>query len=148
MLAQIAAAFADVPRPADGDLLHPDAHDDSDIQALIGVPRWQDLPDAAVEGEYSALAFLGPAGFRHFLPAYLSWVLRHPDGGAAVVSATIFALAPVADDPLRSFMLSKFSLLDEAQSAAVVAFLRAMAPYEDVSAALAYWRARSDCRRS
>ena len=143
VLAQIAAAFADVPRPADDELLHPDVHDDSDIQALLGVPRWQDLPEASVEGEYSALSFLGPAAYRHFLPAYLSWVLRHPESGAAVVSSTIFGLAPVGEEPLRSFMISKFSMLDRAQREAVLAFLKAMAPHEDVAAALFYWRGRT-----
>jgi hypothetical protein len=42
-------------------------------------------------------------------------------------------------DPLRAFMLSKYSLIDEAQRAAVVSFLRAMVPFEDVAAALDYW---------
>jgi hypothetical protein len=36
-------------------------------------------------------------------------------------------------------MLSKFSLLGDAQRAAVVSFLRAMVPFEDVTAALDYW---------
>jgi hypothetical protein len=139
VLEEVVRAFLEVPRPADDELLHPDAHDDSDIRALLGIPHWRELPDASVEGEYSALAFLSPAGFRHFLPAYLSWVLRHPDSGAAVVGSTIFALTPAADEPLRTFMLSKFSLLDGAQRAAVASFLRAMVPYEDVGGALYYW---------
>jgi hypothetical protein len=142
VLAAIQKAFADAPRPADDELLHPDSYDDSDIQALIGVPHWRDLSDDAVEGEYSALAFLGPAGFRHFLPAYMSWALRHPNSGAAVVGATIFALAPAVEEPMRSFMLSKFSLLDDRQHAVVASFLRVMANFEDVRAALDYWYPR------
>jgi hypothetical protein len=139
VLAEIDQAFRDAPRPGDDELLHPDARDESEIQALIGVPHWQELPDDTIENEYSALAFLGPTGFRHFLPAYLSWVLRHPDSDAAVISSTLYALTPAYDDPMRAFMLSKFSLLDEAQRAAVVSFLRAMIPYEDVAPALDYW---------
>ena len=92
-----------------------------------------------MEGEWAALFFLSPAGFRHFLPAYMSWVLRHPDGGAAAVGSTLFALTPATDD-LRTFSLSKFALLDEAQRAAVLSFLEAMAPFEDVTGALAHWR--------
>jgi len=68
VLRQIERAFADPPRPADDELLHPDARDDNDIKSLYGVTRWRDLSDEAVEYEYAALFFLGPAGFRHFLP--------------------------------------------------------------------------------
>lgn len=139
VLEEIAQAFKDAPRPGDEALLHQDARDDNDIQALLGVPHWRELPDDSIEYEYSALAFLSPAGFRHFLPAYLSWVLRHPDSSATVVGSTIFTLTPASDDPMRAFMLSKFSLLGDAQRAAVVSFLRAMVPFEDVTAALDYW---------
>jgi hypothetical protein len=142
VLSQIDKAFADAPRPADDALLHPDARDDSDIQALIGVEHWRSLPEDSVEYEYSALAFLGPAGFRHFLPAYMSWVLRHPDSGAAVVGSTIMALTPTADESLRAFMLSKYTLLDSAQRAAIVSFLRVMANFDDVSLALDHWLPR------
>jgi hypothetical protein len=139
VLEQIAQAFMHAPRPPDDELLHPESRDDSDIQALIGVPHWRELPDESIEYEYSALAFLGPAGFRYFLPAYLSWVLRHPDSGTAVVGSTIYALTPIEGGPLREFMLSKYSLLDDAQRSAIVAFLRAMIPFEDVGPALDYW---------
>jgi hypothetical protein len=143
VLAEIKKAFADAPRPTDDELLHPDAHDDSDIQALMGVPHWRDLPDQSVEHEYAALAFLSPTGFRHFLPAYMSWVLRHPEVGAAVGSSTILALTPASEGPMRGFMLSKYSLLDDGQRAAVVSFLRVMANFEDVAAALDYWDPRA-----
>jgi hypothetical protein len=123
-------------------LLHPHAHDDNDIQVLYGVPNWQELKDDSIESEYSALAYLSPAGFRHFLPAYLSWVLRHPNSSAAVVGSTIFALTPVHKEPLRTFMLSKFRLLDDLQRAAIVSFLRAMVPFQDMAAALNYWLPR------
>jgi hypothetical protein len=39
------------------------------------VAHWHDLSDEAVEYEYAALFFLAPAGFRHFLPAYMSFGL-------------------------------------------------------------------------
>jgi hypothetical protein len=61
-----------------------------------------------------------------------------------VVDSTIFALTPVNDEPLRSFMTSKFSLLDDAQRAAVVSFIRAMIPFQDVAAALDYWLPRQN----
>ena len=37
----------------------------------------------------TALAFLSPAGFRHFAAAYLSWVARNPDSGEAVVDSRV-----------------------------------------------------------
>jgi hypothetical protein len=139
VLEQIEQAFAHAPRPPEEDLLHPDARDDNDIKSLYGVTHWRDLSDDAVEYEYAALFFLGPAGFRHFLPAYMSFALRHQDGGAAVVGSTVYALAPAQGD-LRDFSLSKFDLFDQAQREAVLAFLEAMAGYEDVDEALEYWR--------
>jgi hypothetical protein len=140
-LSLIESAFASAPRPPDEALIHEECRsDDTDIEPLYGVPHWHDLLDDAVEGTYAALFFLSPAGFRHFLPAYMSWVLRNPDSGAAVVDATIFALTPAASDELRAFTLSKFTLLDAAQRSAIVAFLEVMASHTDASAALDYWR--------
>ena len=46
-----------------------------------------DPSDEAVEYEYAALFFLAPAGFRHFLPAYMSFALRYQDSGAAVIGS-------------------------------------------------------------
>ena len=141
-LSQIAQAFADAPRPPDDQLLHEDCRDDGDIRALYGVARWQDLPDASVEAEYAALFFLGPAGFRHFLPAYMSCVLRRRDSGAAVVQSTIFALTPALEGRQRAFAQSRYALLNRAQQIAVISFLEAMVGFEDVGPALDYWRAQ------
>jgi hypothetical protein len=147
VIGQIERAFADPPRPADEQLLHPDARDDNDIKSLYGVAHWRDLSDEAVEYEYAALFFLGPAGFRHFLPAYMSFALRHQDSGAAVVGSTVYALTPSQGD-LRAFSLSKFALFDDAQRSAVLAFLEAMAGHEDVDEALEYWRSEIRGSRS
>lgn len=88
-------------------------------------PRYQDLPDAVVESEYADLSFIGQAGFRYFLPAYMSGVLSHRDSGTDVVQAMIFALTTV-EGALRTFMLSKNALFKRAQRAAVASFLEAM----------------------
>jgi hypothetical protein len=137
VLSQIEAAFADVPRPGNHELLHPNCFDDNDIAELYSVADWHDLTDTVVENEYAALFFLSPEGFRYFIPAYLSYVLRHPDGGAAVVGSTMMTLSPVND---RHFTPSKFTLFDAEQSTAAVAFLEAMAEYEEVDDALIFWR--------
>src|SRR5829696_5908432 len=121
-LAAIDAAFAGAPRPADEELLHERCFDDNDIVALYGVAHWGELDDATVEREYAALSFLSPPGFRHFIPAYLRFALRHLDSGAAAVDSTAWSLAPPRyDDPgLQAFTASKLEALDERQRAAAV----------------------------
>jgi hypothetical protein len=146
VLEVIERAFAEAPRPKDDELLHPQSMDDHDIEQLYGIPHWRDVPDAVLEHEYAGLFFLGPAAFRHFLPAYMSYALRNPRSVQMVVGSTIFALRPAADD-LREFTLSKYSLFDREQRAAVLAFLEAMATFDDfgdptLREALAYWRSR------
>jgi hypothetical protein len=139
-LAAIEAAFADVARPADDELLHPRCLDDGDIQGLSGVARWQDLDDATIEREYAALSFLSAAGFRHFLPAYLRWVLTHEDHGEAVIGATLAALDPDRyGDDLAAFQRSKYVSLTEEQRAAIAAFVRAMAGHDEIGGAAAEW---------
>lgn len=140
MIAQVEAAFADVPRPPDDALLHPDCRDDMDLQRLYEIDHWRVMPDDVVVSEYAALAFLSPAGFRHFVPAYLVWVLRHPDAPDAVVDSTVWAFCPDLYGDLAPFVRSKWSELDARQRDAVAAFLRAMSGHhEDASRALAGW---------
>jgi Family of unknown function (DUF6714) len=138
VLSQVERAFADPPRPADDQLLHPDARDDNDIKSLYGVAHWHDLSDEAVEFEYAALFFLAQQGSGISFPRN---VLRpsHQDSGAAVVGSTVYALTPAQGD-LRDFSMSRFALFDQAQRKAVLAFLEAMAGHEDVNEALEYWR--------
>ena len=147
-LETIEAAFADAPRPPDGELLHERCSDDNDIVALYGVAHWRELDDATVEREYAALSFLSPAGFRHFIPAYLRFALRHLDTGAAAVDSTIWSLSPYRyDDPgLQAFTESKLEPLDDRQRAAAVAFLDAVREFGDehvaaeAGLALRWWR--------
>jgi hypothetical protein len=147
-LARIEAAFADAPRPADEDLLHERCFDDNDIVRLYPVAHWRELPDELVESEYAALSFLSPDGFRHFIPAYMGFTLRHLGSGAAAVDSTIWSLAPVfyEDAGIQDFVVSKLSSLTDDQRAAMVAFLEAIRELgddyvaEQASQALAYWR--------
>lgn len=142
---RIAAAFDGVERPPDDALLHPQCRDDGDLQVLYGVRDWRELTGEQVVAEYAALAFLSPAGFRHFLPAYLLWVLRHPDSGEAVVDSTVWAFhVEMYDEGLRPFVASKPSLLDDGQWAVVLDWLAAMAAagHPDAAAAAAYWRSQ------
>ena len=101
--------------------------DDNDIVRLYHVAHWREMPDELVESEYAALSFLSPDGFRHFIPAYMGFSLRHLGSGAAAVDSTIWSLSPViyTDPGLREFVLSKLAGLTAADQAAQ---------------ALAYWR--------
>jgi hypothetical protein len=45
----IGAAFADAPRPRDGELLHERCFDDNDIAALYGFSHWRELPAVTAE---------------------------------------------------------------------------------------------------
>ena len=147
-LARIEAAFADAPRPSDEDLLHERCFDDNDIVRLYPVAHWRELPDELVESEYAALSFLSPDGFRHFIPAYMGFTLRHLTSGAAAVDSTIWSLAPVfyADAGLKDFVVSKLASLTEDQRAAVIAFLDSIRELgdeylaEQAGKALGYWR--------
>ena len=141
-IAVVVAAFTGAPRPSNAELLHPDCADDADIVALYGFDDWREVPDDVVEREYAAPSFLSASGFLHFLPAYMRFVLRHPDGGAAVVSSTIWSLQPsLYDEDLAAFARSKFVLLETSHKLAIVAFLEAMESYEDTSGALRDWGA-------
>lgn len=141
VIEQIRVAFASDRRPNDAALLHPECRDDMDLQGLYGVGHWSEVPDELVVSEYAALAFLSAEGFRHFIPAYLLWVLRHPDAGEAVVDSTVWAFLPdLHGAGLAGFVRSKWAALDVEQRAAITAFLTAMLDHhEDAEEALTAW---------
>jgi hypothetical protein len=148
-LGQIELAFRDAPRPADDDLLHERCMDDNDIVRLYPIAHWREMPDELVESEYAALSFLSPDGFRHFIPAYMGFTLRHLESGAAAVDSTIWSLSPVFydDEGLKDHVVSKFASLTASQRAAVVAFLEAVRELGDeyvadqATQALSHWAA-------
>jgi hypothetical protein len=147
-LAQIELAFRDAPRPSNDDLLHERCMDDNDIVRLYPIAHWREMPHELVESEYAALSFLSPDGFRHFIPAYMGFTLRHLDSGAAAVDSTIWSLAPVfyEDAGIQDFVVSKLSALTDDQRAAAIAFLEAVREdgddylAEQAEKALGYWR--------
>ena len=140
VIREVELAFADAPRPANDDLLHPLCADDGDIQAFYPIPRWQDVPDEVLEREYAALSFLSAAGFRHFLPAYLRYVLRHDDEGQAVIGSTLAALDPGRfGDELERFQRSKYVELTEPERAAIAAFVGAMGDHDEIGDAVSVW---------
>ena len=140
VLEEVGRVFADVPRPANDELLHQQCFDDGDIRALYPFRRWQDVSDAIVEREYAALSFLSAPGFRHFLPAYLRFVLTNDDEGQGVIGSTFAALDPERFGPeLAAFQRSKYVLLTEPERRAIGAFVRAFTDHEEIGGAVAAW---------
>lgn len=100
---------------------------------------WREVSDAAIGECQDALAFLDPAGWRFYIPAYMRWAIRHlgDGGGSMVPDHTIYSLAlsPAAD--LRAHQLARFRTLDAHQARAVCRFLRLMAATEEVDCLVA-----------
>lgn len=146
LIGQIREAFVDDLRPPNSALLHPACHDDMDLEELYKVGHWTEVPEDMVVNEYAALSFLSPEGFRHFIPAYLLWVLRHPGAPEAVVDSTIWAFLPeLHGGELAPFVRSKWAALGSEQRSAITAFLTAMREHhDDAAAALASWLGSTD----
>jgi hypothetical protein len=143
-LAMVEEAFRDVPRPRNEELLHADCFDESELVPLYAFGSWRGMTDADVVSNYTATSFLSAAGFRCFVPAYLSYALRNRQSAEACVSATIWHLDPALyDEKIAAFTRSKFALFNGAQRAAVIAFLEAMLASDyadDAEHALKSWR--------
>lgn len=141
VIAEIEAAFTDAPPPRGRGASTPGVPGRHGPRTAARVRPLARCPGDVVVSECAALAFLSPPGFRHFIPAYMVWVLRHPEAPDAVVDSVIWALHDnLYGDPLDAFARSKWSLIDSAQRRAVGAFLQAMIPYHpDATGALAEW---------
>lgn len=124
LIARIRAAFEAAPLPGDDELLHPDCMDDCDILQFYGGVRWQDMTDEMVVYNYAAPTAFGPKAFRHYLPAYLIWTLRHPDSPEYAGEAILRALDPgTGSEWLHDFRKSHFDALAPDEVAVVRAFL-------------------------
>jgi hypothetical protein len=78
VIAQIEAAFADAEYPGDAWLVGSSegCEPAEEAGAFAGRTRWQDIEPAFLDGHYAALSFFSEAGFRFFLPAFLTADLR------------------------------------------------------------------------
>jgi hypothetical protein len=137
-LAAIEDAFGSLQRPPNDRLLHEQCADDGDLLELYDVTSWQAMDDELVIRNYAAPAFLSPAGFRYFLPAFMSFALRNPRSPEVVVESTVWHLSPFGE--ADEFVRSKFTLFTPAQRRATRLFLEAMSDEHDTAAALEHWR--------
>lgn len=140
---EIRVAFADVSR-ADGISLHEaDVLDDYGSEAALAAARqrdtdrhWQEVPDAVIAKLSSALSFLDDKGFHYYLPAYLSWTLRHYDSSASASIHSLLtdlALQPwdhsQREQAHEATIRTRFERLTDAQAQVVCQALRFLAAY-------------------
>ena len=134
----IRAAFAGVPRGAITiheaeviDSYGSEAERDA-ARRLDTEPSWDRIPNADIEECTTALCHLDPEGWRYYVPAYMTWSLRHFRVSLSNVSDyTIYTFDSSGSDPgMREYHLGRYRLLDESQSCAVCRFLQYMATNE------------------
>ena len=86
-------AFADVPRPGEGDITQCDCDECRDVQKTFAEIDWKTASPKVVEENFDKLPLFSPEGLHYFLPAYLLYSLDHfkNDG---VCEYTLYHLTP------------------------------------------------------
>lgn len=128
---QIRAAFLDVKRPSDEELLHfPDTGADLWIESFFGNTEtdWIDISPQKIEYECSALTVFSPSAFVYYLPAYMTWVLNYYETSSSnTLDHTLYDLDLTnREDTSRRIMEERFPALSQQQGRAVLAFLKFM----------------------
>jgi hypothetical protein len=157
VIQMIEAAFDGVPRPEEITLHVAEARDlydyDNDAQHRAKdrhIDRWQDVPDEHLHDCTTALSYLEADGMRYYLPAYMTWYLRHFGTNRVNLDSVLYALGP-PDDPSHPPLHEgeRYRLFTPEQWRACAAFVRYCAEDEtqwtDVDYAtgayLDYWHA-------
>lgn len=150
----IRLAFANVPRGTitlhEAEVIDDYGSDKerSKARRLDTESSWDRVPDSHLEECTTALCHLDSDGWKYYVPAYMVWALRNFRVSDSVVSDfTIYTFnLSERDADLQECILTRYRLLDNAQSQAVCRFLRFMAANDDYAdgqvarAALAkYW---------
>lgn len=93
---------------------------------------WEGVPNEVIPECQDALRHLDPESWRFYLPAYMTWAVKHFRHNQSIVSDfTIYACALSDDDEVRARQLERFKALSEEQAGAVCRFLRFMAANGD-----------------
>ena len=125
--ARIAEVFAEVPRPPNGSLLHPDSRDETAILPFEAWESWQGIPQEVLCRNYDGMSFFSAEAFRFFLPAFLSVSLDlHRTSNEFVVDATVYELNPHSD-----YAKSRFVHFTGPECEVIAAFLEQMASSPD-----------------
>jgi hypothetical protein len=90
--------------------------------------RWQDVPDEDITSCCSALSFLDAKGFRYYIPAFMTYALKHwGDDWNDILNSCQFQLTHESQKPLRksepASIARKYGFTG-AQCVAVAHFLR------------------------
>lgn len=121
--ARVAAAFADVPRPAAGGLVQCGCDECAGVARSFAGLSWREVGAEVLEENYDKLPLFSPAAFRHFLPAYLLHSLEHFEF-AGVCEYTLYQLTPGKEDGASAaFYAARFEPFTPEQMEAVYAFL-------------------------
>lgn len=145
LIEDITSAFGGVSRE-DGTTLHEaialDDYESEDEQRaarrLDVDTSWQDVPDADISACSSALSFLDEKGFRYYIPAFMTYTLRHwgddEDNG---LSDPTYHLLHESQKSLRqsdpASIAARYSFTDT-QSKAVAKFLRFVIEFDEYQA--------------
>lgn len=139
LLADIRRAFADVSRGEGVSLHEADVIDDygsaeerAEARKLDRDEFWWDVPDTNISRFYSALSFLDPAGLHYYIPAYMSWTLRHYETSeSATLDSAVYALTLSNDPTLIDWQRERLSVFTAEQGAVISRFLKFMAEVWD-----------------
>jgi hypothetical protein len=86
---------------------------------------WRDVPDASIRHCPAALSFLDVVSWRFYLPAYMSYGLRHfKERTNSLIDAAIYSLDAAGVRQRDQLTQERFETLDVAQVRAVCSFLR------------------------
>jgi hypothetical protein len=129
--AKVAAAFADVPRPAPGEIVPCGCDECAGVARSFAGVSWREVGAEVLEENYDKLPLLSPAAFRHFLPAYLLHSLGRFEN-AGVCEYTLYALTPgKAGGAAAEYYRARFSRFTPEQMEAVYDFLELAERDED-----------------
>lgn len=84
---------------------------------------WEDVPDDHIAGSPWSLSHLDPQSWRYYIPAYVSWSLRHPEDRENIIHDCIIYTFDIGPG-LVDYALARFETLTPDQAAAVARFLR------------------------
>lgn len=108
-----------------------------DLHCAFYGREWKGISDRTLEANFSSLSLFSPQAFSYFLPAYLTYSLKHFVLFCDVLEFTIYALSPDAKftkDPTRAnWMKDRFKPLNETQCDVILKFLSLVARDEDLS---------------
>lgn len=122
LIEKIAAAFNDVTLE-DGVSLHEaraldDYEDPVQARQIDSHIRWQEIPDAWIEKFHDVFSFMDAKGFRHAIPAYMIWCLKHNKNDTNSFASTVNSLG------FHDYPRKRSSCLNAVQEEVVSEFLK------------------------